>query len=341
MFLPKLKTLLIKSSKNLHSFSSVKTALPRLNELVVSNCNSMTSFNPGKMNESIISIRIDRCNAIRNLDLNNGPVNLNNLTVAFCQRLTHIDLASIKSLKRLLIQNCLRLRKIQNLYLQGGLEYLQLRECPIIDMAFLDRLQELTTIKTIELNCPTRIRNERFIENHPALEKLYIWNSKTIDKIGLSKALKKLKDFGLGGCPNIKSFEFLGFMPELESLSLWGNRQMNDFSFLVGLKNLKFLDLRRSLVKSVVQLPPLSSLRTLDLSGSPELSDLKSISLYYNLETLSLRSCHSLMDINSLMDLFGLKLLDIRDCPKIQMNSIIIQTLKERNCLILESIDRN
>jgi len=251
----------------------------------------------------IISGHAVCCDLLNSNGLKHLPKNLLNLHCSTDEIETlneHFqELKNIPSLKRIIFNNCKKLKNISLLDNLVNLESVHLGNC--LALVDISNLAELVS-----------------------LQSLYLSGCNSLTNISCLSKLVNLKSLILGGCDSLKDISYLSGLLNLQSLSLDNCKSLTDISDLSRLVNLKTVKLTDC--KSLTDISSLArvlNLETLNLNSCESLTDVSGLSGLLNLQSLNLSYCKSLTDISSLAGLLDLQSLDLKGCKSLTYISSI------------------
>jgi len=198
----------------------------------------------------------------------------------------------------------------------------------IQDLSFLPSLRMLKTLNLC--NC-SAIRRFEELQTLSSLEALSL-SACGISNLSDLQTLTNLKILNLGRCYQLTDIESVSHLTNLEELNLSSCTKVQNSSPLGTLVKVERLNLSQTKIRSLTDIHPISSLRSLNLSGcerilefslshfsnltflnlsQTEISDLSSISGLASLQYLSLWQCRHVQSLLSLSNLANLQQLDI------------------------------
>lgn len=232
-------------------------------------------------------------------------VNLQNLDLCDCKKITHIDmLKGLSSLRCLYLSYCTSLENIEALKYTATLRTLVLKGCG--ELKDISPLSKLIDLQFLDLSwCK--------MKDISALSGLF--NLQTLD---LSYTYVTSGFGALESLVNVTSLNFTEFLPNVRTLNFYVVR------WLRNLCNLEDLSLSLSYQPDMfAELSGLASLGTLRLRQWPTTSGLPPLHTFTNLRVLSFVECQDLEVLHDLSGLTNVLTLQIVNCPLVDVSSII------------------
>ncbi|CAA7054371.1 unnamed protein product [Microthlaspi erraticum] len=231
----------------------------------------------------------------------------------------------LRSLKRMDLSGAKNLKEIPDLSMATNLEKLLLRSCSSL-VEITSSIRHLHKMLVLDMSRCTRLE---------ALPSGI--NLKSLDKLELS------------GCSRLRSFPNIS--SNISKLDL-SRTSIEEFPSKLRLEKLNTLQMKEIKSRKLWEgVQPLTSLKSLDLSGSEKLKEIPDFSLATNLEWMHLKGCTSLVEIpsSSIQNLKKLSYLSMEDCRELEAlpSGIDLESLDSLNlggcsCLrIFPDISRN
>ncbi|CAN1306143.1 Disease resistance protein L6 [Linum perenne] len=294
---------------------------------------------------NLVELHIDECDNLREIHGLEGLKSLTTLYISGSQCLTHLDIASLLSFKKvqeLTIQHCPLLtsltcnatsshgddqRRDLAVAVVDSLEQLRISGCISLelDSIVLPHLSKFPRLYDLELGGTINCEVLTIPECLQELVILTLSNLRSTKVMnGLSK-LSKLKYLSIEESPCLREIEGLSECKILEKICLVDCPSLEKLQ-VSGLENLEVLRIERG-SKVLERLPSMSNLprlQELALTGFTNLREIGNIADLKCLKMLNLEGCEALerLPVDQLSGLEELWLLDIIGCTKLKIDRI-------------------
>lgn len=222
-----------------------------------------------------------------------------------CRNLTHLSLAQTSHMADLAwISN---LKQLQNFELKGA--------------SRLDSLEPLTGLNQLtelRINGSSEIDSLEPLRELTNLRLLNIHDVPRVKSLESLAGLQKLEELILSELRSVDSISPLGELPKLSKLWLSVSDRVSDLNVLGRLSGLTAIDCLGSSVENLSFAKELGELKSLNLTGSEQLTDLAGIQNCKQLEKLNLTGCEQVTNLTPLSSLSNLKLLFLGRCSRLE-----------------------
>ncbi|CAN1804202.1 Disease resistance protein L6 [Linum perenne] len=291
---------------------------------------------------NLVELHIDKCDNLREIQGLEGLKSLTTLYISGSQCLTHLDIASLLSFKKvqeLTIRHCPLLTSLTcsshgddqgrdlAVAVVDSLEQLRISGCTSLelDSIVLPHLSKFPRLYDLKLGGTINCEVLTIPECLQELVILTLSNLRSTKVMnGLSK-LRKMKYLSVKKSPCLREIEGLSECKNLKRICLKDCPSLEKFQ-VSGLEKLEFLRIERG-NKVLERLPSMSNLprlQELALTGFTNLREIGNIADLKCLKMLNLEGCEALerLPVDQLSGLEELWLLDIIGCTKLKIDRI-------------------
>lgn len=305
-------------SKSMTSIESLPTGLPesahamgsiQFSQLSLKELNRM--FRTSKENQDIVkSVLIERINnanlLVNKLGLKTVSEMINFFGAKHCHKLRNIDLSSLNLTYPTDLSNISQqFPNLNHLVLERSFFSSDIK---MVESSFA----MMTNLNTLIIKAASDlIPDTNFFTSLKSLTTLELSNWPSIFNITWLKSLENLKRLKLSGCEKITNIQVFNDLKPLTRLDL-SKCPIKDFD-LKDLSSLTNLTLSRTDISSINFLKNCLSLKSLDLSGCQNLTDISAIKSLPHLRSLNL-SGSNIRDFDTLQNLQSLIHLNLSQC---------------------------
>ncbi|KAL3740349.1 hypothetical protein ACJRO7_021601 [Eucalyptus globulus] len=262
-------------------------------------------------------LKSSKCSQLMDIEESESPQSLNTplrwecLEVHSCGSIEMLDVSQFVHLKKLNVESCAKLAKIQGLDRLEYLERLYIINCALIERLDLSKSGRLKELKATSCKNLAEIEG---LDRSEYLEGLDI-RCALIERLDLPKS-GRLKELQARGCVNLAEIQGLNSLEYLESIDICGCTSIRRLD-LPKFGRLKELQARGCVNLAEIQgLNSLEYLESLDICGCTSIRRLD-LPKFGRLKELQVRECVNLAEIQGLDSLEYLESLDIFSCTSI------------------------
>ncbi|KAM3303123.1 putative disease resistance RPP13-like protein 1 [Capsicum chacoense] len=320
-------------------FTSPVKGMKQIEELCISDCNSLTSLPTSTLPSTLKTIRICHCRKLK-LETSVGDMNSNmfleELTLDGCDSISSAEL--VPRARTLYVKSC---QNLTSFLIPNGTERLDIWDCENLEILLVACGTQMTSLNIH--NCAKLKRlPERMQELLPSLKELKLYSCPEIESFPDGGLPFNLQLLGISNCEKL---------PPLRELYIYHNGSDEE---IVGGENWELPSSIRSLTISNLKtlssqlLKSLTSLESLDIRNLPQIQSLLEQGLPSSLSELYLYDHDELHSLptEGLRHLTSLQSLLISNCPQLQSlpKSAFPSSLSKlsiNNCPNLQSLPKS
>ncbi|PHT35017.1 hypothetical protein CQW23_26817 [Capsicum baccatum] len=297
-------------------FTSQLEGMKQIEELSISNCNSLTSLPTSTLPSTLKTIRIWRCRKLK-LEMI-SKMFLEVLRLDECDSTSSTEL--VPRARNLYVRSC---QNLTSFLIPNGTETLHISDCENLEILSVACRAQMTSLGIH--NCKKLKRlPERMQELLPSLNKLELWTCPEIESFpdgGLPFNLQLLTINNCEKLVNGRKEWRLQRLPSLRVLRIYHNGSDED---IVGGENWELpCSIRRITISNMKTLSnqllkSLTSLESLYISDLPQVKSLLEEGLPSSLSVLTIGNCRNLQSLPVEGIPSSLSELSIEDCPNLQ-----------------------
>lgn len=322
---------------NLNSCASLTTltgasALTGLTELEITDCRRLKTLSGLGSHPHITRLDINGCTSLHDLHGLSGLTGLTRLTVKGSEHLTALDGLQGTPLQFFRAEQCPALTDFSALAHVPRLNQLVLVDLSgLIDLSALPVMPAMETARI--MNCPSLVALDG-IAHYPALKELWISGCTSLESASGMSHLSVLQKLLIRDCPGVENLGAAGSFPDVDSLELHRLPSLADIGGVSASRIDSISMIELPLVRSLMVLKGLTSLRKLSLSRCPSVEDLPThivqlevrgfpwtdLSPMKGMESLTIANIHleDLRDINAIAEFTELVGIDLDFCRRVE-----------------------